>query len=116
MAELTGQESVTQITACSSICLVTEPDGSEKIIPAFWAGEQVWKVRYSSDIIGEHRAEVHCSDSSNTDLNGRETLIEVTKYKGDNPLLQHGPLRASAKGRYFEHADGTPFFWLGDTR
>ena len=24
-------------------------------------------------------------------------------------------LRASANKRYFEHADGTPFYWLGDT-
>lgn len=27
----------------------------------------------------------------------------------------HGPLRATADGRLFEHADGTPFFWLADT-
>lgn len=29
--------------------------------------------------------------------------------------LERGPLRVSANGRYLEHADGTPFFWLGDT-
>jgi hypothetical protein len=28
---------------------------------------------------------------------------------------QHGPLRASDNGRYIQHEDGTPFFWLGDT-
>ena len=27
----------------------------------------------------------------------------------------HGPLRVSADGRQLQHADGTPFFWLGDT-
>lgn len=27
----------------------------------------------------------------------------------------HGPLRVSANGRFLEHADGTPFFWLADT-
>lgn len=26
-----------------------------------------------------------------------------------------GPLRVSPEGRYFQQADGTPFFWLGDT-
>jgi hypothetical protein len=26
-----------------------------------------------------------------------------------------GPLRVSPDGRYFQQADGTPFFWLGDT-
>lgn len=27
----------------------------------------------------------------------------------------HGPLEVSADGRTFQYADGTPFFWLGDT-
>ena len=30
-------------------------------------------------------------------------------------MLKHGFLRVSTNGRHFEHADGTPFFWLGDT-
>jgi hypothetical protein len=29
--------------------------------------------------------------------------------------LRHGPLRVSRDGRHLVHADGTPFFWLGDT-
>jgi hypothetical protein len=29
--------------------------------------------------------------------------------------LRHGPLRVSENGRYLVHADGSPFFWLGDT-
>ena len=28
---------------------------------------------------------------------------------------EHGRLRASDNGLYLQHADGTPFFWLGDT-
>ncbi|MDR0989659.1 MAG: glycoside hydrolase family 140 protein [Prevotellaceae bacterium] len=27
----------------------------------------------------------------------------------------HGKLQVSAEGRYLKHADGTPFFWLGET-
>jgi len=27
----------------------------------------------------------------------------------------HGEVRASANGRFLEHEDGTPFFWVGDT-
>ena len=41
--------------------------------------------------------------------------MEASVYGGANPLLVHGPLRVSANRRHFEHADGTPFFWLGDT-
>src|SRR3954470_4127476 len=29
--------------------------------------------------------------------------------------LRHGPLRVSRDGRHLVHADGTAFFWLGDT-
>jgi hypothetical protein len=32
-----------------------------------------------------------------------------------NPFYTHGPIRVAASHRHFEHADGTPFFWLGDT-
>ena len=28
---------------------------------------------------------------------------------------EHGPLTVTANGRYLQHADGTPFFWLADT-
>ena len=31
------------------------------------------------------------------------------------PWDAHGPLRVSTNGHYLEHADGTGFFWLGDT-
>lgn len=31
------------------------------------------------------------------------------------PWKAHGPLRVTANGHFLEHADGTPFFWLGDT-
>ena len=31
------------------------------------------------------------------------------------PWELHGPLKASPDGRFLQHADGTPLFWLGDT-
>jgi hypothetical protein len=40
--------------------------------------------------------------------------VEFQKIR-NNPLLKHGFLRVSANKRFFEHADGTAFFWLGDT-
>jgi hypothetical protein len=41
--------------------------------------------------------------------------VEVTPYRGQNPLLRHGPVHLSANRRYFAHADGTPFFWLAES-
>jgi hypothetical protein len=93
----------------------TEPNGCEKRVPAFWGGEQVWRVRYASSAVGRHRFRTVCSDKSNPDLHGREGELEVRPYEGGNDLLRHGPLRVAANRRYLEHVDGAPFFWLGDT-
>ena len=95
--------------------IVTDPDGEEHRVPTFWAGEQTWSVRYASPKIGAHRWRSICSDSSNPDLHGREGVLEVKPYEGNNPLLHHGPLQMAESCRYLEHLDGTPFFWLGDT-
>jgi len=93
----------------------TEPGGEEKRMPAFWAGGQTWKVRYATPVVGTHRYRTECCDTGNADLHGQEGEGEVAPYEGDNPLLKHGPLRVSADQRHFEHIDGTPFLWLGDT-
>jgi hypothetical protein len=93
----------------------TDPDGEERRVPAFWAGENTWRVRYASPKVGRHRYRSVCSDESNPDLHGVEGVLEVTPYRGNHPLFQHGPLRVSGNRRYLEHHDGTPFFWLGDT-
>lgn len=93
----------------------TDPDGQERKVPGFWAGEQTWRVRYASPMVGRHRYRSVCSDGSNADLHGQEGVLEVAPYEGSNPVLRRGPLRVSQSRRYLEHLDGTPFFWLGDT-
>jgi len=95
--------------------MITDPDGEEHRVPTFWAGEQTWSVRYASPKIGTHLWRSFCSDSSNQDLHGREGVLEVKPYEGNNSLLHHGPLQMAEGRRYLEHLDGTPFFWLGDT-
>ena len=93
----------------------TDPDGEQLLVPAFWAGGHVWRVRYASPKTGRHRYKTICSDTHNGDLHGLQGELIVRPYEGDNPLLKHGPLRVSATRRYLEHADRTPFFWLADT-
>jgi hypothetical protein len=85
------------------------------IVPAFWAGGGKWTVRFAPPAQGEYRFRVECTDKSNTDLNGKEQTLRVGAYTGQNALLKHGFLRVSTDRRRFEHADGTAFFWLGDT-
>jgi hypothetical protein len=89
--------------------------GKSQRVPAFWAGGQEWRVRYAAVAAGRYTFETVCSDTSNPDLHGRAGVLEVAPYEGANPLLQHGAPRVSENRRHLEHADGTPFFWLGDT-
>jgi len=84
-------------------------------VPAFWAGEKKWTVRFAPPTQGKYTYRVECTDKANTGLNGKEQTLSVAAYTGDNPLLKHGFVQTSPGKTYFEHADGTPFFWLGDT-
>jgi hypothetical protein len=84
-------------------------------VPAFWAGGKTWTVRFAPPVQGKFTYRVACSDKKNAGLNGKEQALQVTGYKGKNPLLQHGFVKATAGKGYFEHTDGTPFFWLADT-
>ena len=95
--------------------LFSDEAGHTWRVPAYWAGELEWRVRFAPPAAGSYRYRTLCSDEDNADLHGQEGLLEVAPYSGDHPLYAHGPLRVSADGRHLEHADGTPFFWLGDT-
>jgi Protein of unknown function (DUF4038)/Domain of unknown function (DUF5060) len=95
--------------------VVTAPDGSTQVVPAFWAGGQTWRIRYSAPRPGDYRFQTRCSDAANADLQGASGIIRLGKYEGDNPFYRHGPVRVASDRKHFEHADGTPFLWLGDT-
>jgi len=93
----------------------TDEQGRVYRVPAFWAGDNVWRVRFSAPTCGEYGYTTVCSDESNADLHGIEGRFTVTPYTGSNELLRRGAIRVAADRRHFEHADGTPFFWLADT-
>lgn len=92
-----------------------DPQGGRKMVPAFWEGGNQWKVRYASPILGIHRYRSECSDTGDVGLHGINGQVKIIPFYGENKLYRHGPIQVAAGGRYFEHADGTPFFWLGDT-
>ncbi len=118
MTELTFQSASDHADPFNTVTLdavVTTPSGAKLRVPAFWAGKNIWKVRYASPEVGTHHFATECNQSSDTGLHGTQGQIEVQPYTGSNPLYQHGPIRVAANKRHFEHADGKPFFWLGDT-
>jgi hypothetical protein len=95
--------------------LITGPAGESWRVPAFWAGGSEWRVRFAPPLAGDYTITTECSDAANADLHGQSAQLAARPYTGTNPLLRHGPLRVAASRRTLEHADGTPFFWLGDT-
>ncbi len=95
--------------------LVTDPGGGEQRVPAFWAGGQQWRLRYAPHMPGTYQVRTECTDRDNPALHDRRLALEAAPYEGDNPLLARGGLRVSEDHRRLDHADGTPFFWLGDT-
>lgn len=95
--------------------VVFSKDGESWRVPTFWRGGSRWTVRFAPPTPGDYSYHLESTDVSNADLNGHPGRVKITAYAGSNSLLRHGMLRVSANKRYFEHADGTPFYWLGDT-
>lgn len=95
--------------------LISDGHGETWNVPAFWAGGDTWKVRFSAPKPGVYSYETKCSNALDQGLNGQRGEFEIKRYTGGNPLYVHGPLQVMDNKRYFEHQDGTPFAWLGDT-
>ena len=95
--------------------VVTQPDGTRLRLPGFWAGGSDWRFRYASNKVGIHTWRTECTDTADSGLHGVTGSITVTASTSTNPLFLHGPIRVAADQRHFEHTDGTPFLWLGDT-
>ena len=97
------------------IDVVFEKDGKSWKIPAFWDGENTWKVRFAPPETGTYSYRLVSNDKSNNSLNGIKQTLTVFDYTGDNILYKHGMIGVSEDQRHFAYADGTPFFWLADT-
>jgi hypothetical protein len=95
--------------------LIIDSQGGQQRVPAFWAGENNWRIRYAPHAIGKFACRTICNDTNNPDLHDQQSILEVAAYAGNNSLYRHGPVRVAADHHHFEQADGTPFFWLGDT-
>jgi len=86
------------------------PTGARYVVPGFWDGERRWLARFAPNAAGAWTWKTVSNDRG---LDGRQGAFFAETYEGELPAYRHGFLRT--KGRGFVHADGTPFFWLGDT-
>ncbi len=91
----------------------TGPNGESLTLAGYWDGGKIYRIRFAPTAVGMWRYE---TGASNNDP-GLQTSgeIECAPYTGELPIYQHGFLRVSADRSHLEHADGTPFLWLGDT-
>ncbi|HEX7434766.1 MAG TPA: DUF4038 domain-containing protein [Anaerolineaceae bacterium] len=89
----------------------------EMRVPAFWAGNHEWRVRFSAFQPGHYTYRTTCAATDDSGLDGQTGRVDVlpTPEGETNPLYRHGGIRPAASRAYLEHQDGTPFFWLGDT-
>jgi hypothetical protein len=97
------------------VAVFQSPTKKEHKVPAFWDGGNVWRARFRPDEVGDWKYAL-----TGLDAQKRATVLAFGKFsctaaKADNRLAQHGPVRVAKAGTHLEHADGTPFFWLGDT-
>jgi hypothetical protein len=93
----------------------TSPRGQTVKVPGFWDGGRAWRVRFAPDQVGKWTWRTTCSDAGNTGLHEQSGSFECRAATGTNRFAKHGPIRVASSQRHFEHADGTPYFWLADT-
>ena len=93
---------------------LTAPSGKRHKVSAFWDGGSTWRVRFMPNEVGKWRFRT-IAYPDYAGLSAQRGSFVCRKTKEDNRFLQHGAVRVSPDGTHLEHADGTPFFWLGDT-
>jgi hypothetical protein len=83
-------------------------DGSEVLVPGFYDGEGVYRIRFSPPRLGRWTWR---SRSNLELLDGKTGAVQCTEPTHAN----HGPVRVSRDGYHFAYADGTPFRQIGTT-
>ncbi len=96
-----------------------ECKGKIIIVPGFWDGKDVWKVRFAPPRKGTWNYETISADRK---MNRKKGELTVTDWTGEE--LKANPARRGfivvnkkepGAGRYFIYSDGTPFLWIADT-
>jgi hypothetical protein len=91
--------------------------GFDKRVYGFWDGGQTFRVRVVPIAPGEWKW-TSGSSPEDTGLSGKSgsfAAVGWTEQEKQANSLRHGFIRATANQHALEHADGTPFFAIGDT-
>ncbi len=93
----------------------TSENGTVLVRPAFWDGENVWKVRFAPTETGKWTYKTYSLNKADKGLHNIEGELECVDYTGDLEIYKRGFVKVSENKRYFVYDDGTPFYYLGDT-
>ena len=91
------------------------PKGETVVRQGFWNGDSEWKIRFAPIGVGKWKYSITSNQPSDPALNNISGVIESVPYTGDLEIYKKGFLKCSDDNRYLTYADGSPFFWLGDT-
>lgn len=81
--------------------------------PAFWDGGNSFIVRFAPTLKGRWSYQTKCpQDASLDNISGE---FKCSAYRGDLEIYRRGFVRCEKGKKYMTYADGTPFFYLGDT-
>jgi len=92
----------------------TSEKGTVLVVPAFWDGGNVWRVRFAPTETGLWRFETRCTPED-SGLNAQTGSLKAVPYAGELEVFRRGFVTTQKDVKYFVYADGTPFFYLGDT-
>ncbi len=92
------------------------PDQRSMLMPGFWDGDRVWKVRFVPTRPGLWKYRTICGPLPVAGLHGNTGTFTAFNPATTTALSAHGGIVAADVTRpVLTYSDGTPFPWVGDT-
>ena len=91
----------------------THESGEKVSRPGFWDGGKTFRVRFAPTKPGRWSWITTCQGDGA--LGGKSGTLEAKPYAGDLEIYRRGFVKVAKGEKHFAYADGTPFFYLGDT-
>ena len=84
-------------------------------VKGIWTGNKKYLLRFAPTLPGKWTYKTQSDDSGMNNISGvLEVVAPTSEQIAENPNYR-GSLGISNDGRYYHYADGTPFFFMGDT-
>ncbi len=101
--------------AVLDVTFTNRKTGTSLTMPGFWDGGTAWKVRFAPTECGIWDFKTKASGKTDIGIDGITGTVSASEYTGGLEIYKRGFLKTEKGVRYFMYADGTPFFYLGDT-